>query len=329
MSKKTALTMMLMLSFAASCFASSSFAAAQESKKENTAQKQKTVTQGTPVMWKEPTDLEARDLFAGNGDTKPDLSQVTFVKEDTVGYSPKFRVRDGAGRIWVAKMGSEAQPETAAARLMWAVGYLPEVNYLIPCVQIQGAPKVSNSRIKRCENDGFANVKFEARPENVKRVDIWKWNENPFSGTREFQGLVVMMSLLNNWDLKDENNKILYFPGENGGGELQYIISDLGATFGKTGSFLSHTRNKPEDFIKTKFVKAVERGKVRFDFNGKHSELFDNVTIEQAKWIGNLLGRLSDKQISDAFRAANYSADDVQTFTKAMRERINQLKSVS
>jgi hypothetical protein len=35
--------------------------------------------------------------------------------------------------------------------------------------------------------------------------------------------------------------------------------------------------------------------------------------------------RLSDEQIKDAFRAANYSAEEVDTLTKALMERINAL----
>jgi hypothetical protein len=50
-----------------------------------------------------------------------------------------------------------------------------------------------------------------------------------------------------------------------------------------------------------------------------------NVTIEDAKWIGELLSRLSDRQIEDAFRAANYSPTEVRMFTEAVRRRINEL----
>jgi hypothetical protein len=93
---------------------------------------------GTPVLWRVPDDISTRDLFWGPGGeaSRPDLSSVTFVKQETGGYSPKFRVRDGAGRVWVAKMGKEAQSETAAVRLVWAVGYETEINYLAPCVKI-------------------------------------------------------------------------------------------------------------------------------------------------------------------------------------------------
>jgi hypothetical protein len=286
--------------------------------------KQKPAPQGTPVLWREPADIESRDLFNGPGgeSMKPDLSRVTFIRDQAGGgYSINYRVRDGSGKIWVAKLRAEAQPETAAVRLVWALGYMTEINYLVPCVKIEGAPA---SSVKRCEGGGFANVKFEARPKHVKRLEIWHWASNPFSGTKEFQGMIALMSLMNNWDLKDDNNKIIFVPdGPNG--ELRYILSDLGATFGKTGGVLSRTRNKPEDFAKSKFIEGVQGGRVRFSYSGKNSDLFSNITVEQAKWLGGWLARLSDKQISDAFRAANYSPDEVQLLTQAVRARIDQL----
>jgi hypothetical protein len=255
---------------------------------------------------------------------KPDLSRVTFIKDQAAGgFSINYRVRDGAGKIWVAKLRDEAQPETAAVRLVWAVGYMTEINYLVPCLKIEGAPSPG---VKRCEGGGFANVKLEARPEKVKRLEIWSWAKNPFSGTKEFQGMVVLMSLMNNWDLKDDNNRIIFQPnGAGGRPELQYILSDLGATFGKTGGFISRSRNRPENYAKSKFVEGVEGNRVKFAYGGKNSGLFANITVAQAKWIGSWLSRVSDKQLSDAFRAANYSPDEVQLLTTTTRARINQL----
>jgi hypothetical protein len=292
---------------------------------QKTTKQKQPAPQGTKVLWKEPTDIESRDLFNGPGgeSMKPNLSRVTFIRDQAGGgYSINYRVRDGSGKIWVAKLRSEAQPETAAVRLVWAVGYMTEINYLVPCVKIEGAPA---SSVKKCEGGGFANVKFEARPANVKRLETWLWASNPFSGTKEFQGMIVLMSLMNNWDLKDDNNRIVHVPDAPGGPELRYILSDLGATFGKTGGFLSRSRNKPEDFVKSKFIEGVEGGRVKFAYSGKNSGLFSNVTVEQARWIGSLLARLSDKQLSDAFRAANYTPEEVQMLTTATRARINQL----
>ena len=319
--RRTALTFILLIGLASTVFG------VQDKAKQK---KSKVMPQGTPVLWRDPGDISSRDLFTGPGGeaSKPDLSNVTFVREATGGFSPKFRVRDGAGKIWIAKFGSEAQPETSATRLAWAIGYQTEINYLYPCVQIKGAPPPKKS-VDRCEGQGFANVRFEARPKELKRFETWSWTGNPFTGTKEFKGLIVLMALFNNWDLKDTNNIIVAAKGDDGQNELRYIISDLGATFGKTGNFISRSRNKPRDYAKSGFIKSVEGGRVRFAYSGKNSGLFSNITVAEAKWLGNLLSRLSDQQLNDAFRAANYSPEDIQLLTEAVRAHINQLVNLA
>src|SRR4030095_7489167 len=102
----------------------------------------------------------------------PDLAPVACHQGQAGGrYSINYRVRDGSGKVWVAKLRSEAQPETAAVRLMWALGYVTEINYLVPCIKIEGAPA---SKVKKCEGGGFADAKFEARPAEVKRLENWQ-----------------------------------------------------------------------------------------------------------------------------------------------------------
>ena len=285
--------------------------------------------QGTPVLWRDPGDISSLDMLAGpgGGAAKPDLSQIIWEENDTTGYSVKWKVRDASGKKWVVKLGNEARPETAATRLVWAAGYPTEINYLVPCVKITNAPKPpKNKSVKRCEKDGFANVRFEARPKEAKRLDMWSWKQNPFVGTREMNGLIVLMALVNNWDLKDTNNKVIYMP--DNGGELRYVISDLGATFGKTGGPIAHSRNEPEKYIKTGFVEKVEGDRVKFDYHGKNTGLFDTIKVEDAKWIGDLLSQLSEKQIADAFRAANFEPNEIEGLTQEVMARINALHNL-
>ncbi|HEY8184994.1 MAG TPA: hypothetical protein VIF64_02935 [Pyrinomonadaceae bacterium] len=273
---------------------------------------------GTPVLWREPTDIESRNLILGAGGDamKPDLSSVTFIEEKKGGYSTKYRVRDGAGNEWIAKLGKEAQPDTSANRLLWAIGYETEIAYLVPKLSIVG-------------KGTFENVRLEARPKDVSRAAIWKWDDNPFKGTRELQGLKIMMALINNWDMKDDNNQILATKGDTSSGELRYIISDLGGSFGKTGGIISRSRNKPSDYVKANFVKAVKGDRIDFNYGGKNQKLFDNVTVQDAKWLTGYLGRLSDEQIKDAFRAANYLPEDVERLSRTVRARIDELSNVS
>ena len=283
---------------------------------EAKTKKSKEVPKGIPVLWRAPHDIASRDLFLGPGGNRmrPDLRQIRFIKEEKGGYSKKFRIQDAAGREWVAKIGKEAQSETAAVRLVWAAGYETEVNYLVPRLTIPG-------------KGTFQNVRLEARPDSEKRLDEWKWTKNPFVGSREFQGLKVMMLLLANWDIKDSNNQIIALKGTD---KDRYIISDLGATFGKTGHLpffwrFNRSRNNPKDYVKTKFVNDVDGNIVDFHYSGKKRQIFNDITVDQARWIGDLLSRLSPEQIRDAFRAANYTPEQTRLLTQGVTNRITQL----
>ena len=113
--------------------------------------KKKDVPRGTPVLWRDPGNVSSRDLFHGAGGRamRPDTRRLTFIEEEEGGYSKKYRVRDGRGRVWVAKVGKEAQPETAATRLLWAAGYLPEITYLAPRATIPPARARSRTSASR------------------------------------------------------------------------------------------------------------------------------------------------------------------------------------
>ena len=301
------IVLMLVLSFSA--------AAQDEKKKDDKDKSAKKELTGKPVMWHEPTDLESRNLILGAGgeEMKPDISRLTFIEQKTGGFSTKYRVKDAKGNEWIAKVGKEAQTDTAANRLLWALGYETEIAYLVPKAKIEGKGE-------------YENVRLEARPASVKRAGNWMWENNPFMTAPEFRGLKILMVMLNNWDMKDDNNEILAPRGDaSGEAELRYIISDLGATFGKTGGFLSRSRNKPSDYVKAEFIKKVNGDVIDFSYSGKNQKLFEGITVADARWLSNLLKRLSDDQIKDAFRSANYSAEEVDLLAGEFRERINAL----
>jgi len=292
-------------------------AAAQDKNKDKSDKKAGPIT--NPVLWEE-VDASSLDLYNGPGGVamKPDLRKVTFVKEDTQGYNKKYRIKDAKGQIWVAKFGSEAQPETAAVRLLYGLGYKTEINYLVPTVTIPG-------------KGTFKNARLEARPANVERLDEWKWKDNPFVGTNELQGLKIMMVFLTNWDLLDLQNKVLRV-NNNGVVEHQFVISDLGATFGKLGNNnlpfffrLGRKTNDPATWYEAGFVSGVKGGMIDFDFKGKGRSLMDDITIAQGHWLATRLAQLSDKQLNDTFRAANYSTDEIKLLKDGFKARLEEL----
>jgi hypothetical protein len=301
-------------------FVSATFAQ-KKSKKQPSKTPSPVQAYGKPVMW-EPTNIPRRDLFWGPGgrEMQPDVSRVTFIKEEKGGHNKKYRIKDAAGRTWVAKLGREAQPETAAVRLISALGYKTEINYLVPTLTIPGKGTLKN-------------VRLEARPENVERLENWKWKYNPFSGTNELQALKIMMVFLNNWDIVDIQNKILLVDrGGRGGKQVQYIISDLGSTFGKLGNNnlpiiyrFGRKTNNPEKYLNSSFVKGTKEGFLKLAYKGKNRGIFKNISVLNARWLADLLVQLSDKQIEDAFRAANYTPSQITMLKQGVKDRIRQL----
>ena len=292
--------------------------------KKHKAKKDKPLPAGHAVLWREPADIRQRDLLLGPGgeSMKPDLSQVTLIEKEPGGYSTKYRVRDASGREWVAKIGKEAQSETAASHLLWGIGYFADVNYLVPSVRVEGI------------KEPLSNARFSARSKDVKRLDDFKWTDNPFIGTREFQALKLMMALINNWDIKDSNNKVLVVRNKNGEKELEYEVHDLGAAFGKISHiprFLQFTpdRNNPKAYAKSHLVDNVKDGTVRLHFSTKMQGLFKNISVSDARWLGALLSQLTQQQLEDAFRSANYTPDQVRLMTGAVRKRIGELNGLT
>ena len=267
---------------------------------------------GNAVLW-EAADVSSRNMTLGPGgaEMQPVVKGIKYIGRQPGGNNLKHRLKDGNGTEWVVKVADESQPEVAAVRLLWAAGYGTEIDYLV-------------NRLNISQIGSYKNARFEARPESIKRGERWSWTSNPFIGTRELDGLKIMMALINNWDLKDDNNVIL-----QKGGKDYYIVSDLGSSFGKLSdksmSRSNRSVSKPEDYARSNFIKGVNNGFIELDYRGAAEGMIKNIKVEHGRWLADILLQLSDQQISDAFTAANYKPQDVQIYSRAVRARINAL----
>lgn len=324
-----------------------SIAAAQEAKPK----KKKQPPTGKPILWRDPGNISARDMRYGAGaaDGVP-VAPFTFVREDTTGASPKFRVKDANGVNWTVKYGIEAQSETVATRLVWAMGYFAEEAYYFERAEIKNLPRLSRGQ-EFVSGSVVRGVRFEPRRKGATRGAIWDWLKNPFVGTRELDGLKVLMVLLANYDTRLENNHVLYMKNPaTGEMEARYVVTDLGATLGKVGGLGGkRIKNSLPEFQSSKFIVSVEGGIVEFDYSttpkgaGKFAGFFNRgyaksqankekamrrIPVENARWIGQMLSRLSDEQLHEAFRAAGYDDSTRQGFVRSLRERINALAAL-
>ena len=297
------------------------------------------------LIWADPGDISSKNLLYGSGgeNDKP-RPPVVFEKEDAKGSNPKFDVRDQNGTKWKVKLGVEAKPETVATRLLWAVGYFTEEDYLEPELKVDGLPKTLQRGQNLVKAGEAQDARLKHHPKHAEKGDEWHWRKNPFSGTREFNGLRVMMSLMNNWDVKDENNAIYQ---DKKSGEQLYIVTDLGASFGSIGYRLGPGRGKGNlgSYKGSKFITHVHSNYVDFG-SPAHSTVLSILGIfsipdfvnrmrlrwigrhiprEDAKWMGSLLAQLKPAQIEDAFRSAGYSDKDIAEYSAVVEKRIAEL----
>lgn len=301
----------------------------------------------TSLLWRDPGTIPARNLLYGPG--SPELAPVpplTFVAEDKEGESPKLDVKDARGVLWSVKLGAEAQSETTATRLVWAVGYFAEEAYYYDNVKIHKLPKhLSRGDEHVAPGNILVGARFEPRRAHMKRDETWDWDKNPFKDSKTLSGLKVLMILLNNFDARAANNRILY-DKRTRQREAHYYVTDLGATLGRAGGLGGkRTKNNLEDFLSTRFVMGVEDGAVEFDYDTRPSRLghlsifyppyyigevkkeksMRGIPVAHARWIGSLLGQLTDDQLHDAFRAANYDEEIREGYVRSLRMRIDQL----
>ncbi len=294
------------------------------------------------TIWRDPGDISALNLIYGPGGKKHEpTGKFTFLREDKAGTSPKFDILDEEGTRWRAKLGEEAQPETAATRLLWAAGYYADEDYYLPELRVEEMPKLSRGGQYISADGVIRGVRLERKEKGTKKVANWSWFRNPFTGTKELNGLKIMMALVNNWDLKEENNAIYEERGE----ERRYVVSDVGASFGRTGNSLTRSKNNWKDYQGTKFIQHAEPDFVDFVLSSRpfiltavdapnhatrtHMEgIVKHIPRPDAKWLGGLLGRLSSEQIEDCFRAAGYSPAEVEGFTSVVQQRIAELNAL-
>lgn len=295
----------------------------------------------TAVIWRDRGDAARMDLAGGSGGkAREPGTNFKFIKESQGGSSPKFEVEDEKGARWQVKLGGEAQSETAATRLLWAAGYFVDENYYREQIHVQGLTRLARGQEFVSNGDTVTGARLERKIDGEESA-AWSWYDNVFVGTREFNGLRVMMALLNNWDLKEINNGSSSPPG----GEGQYKITDLGATLGSTGNNFSRSKGITKDYAETRFIEKVTPTYVDFVMHSrpfflsvvnlpnyldrtKMESVVKRIPIDDARWIGNRLGQFSAEQIGDCFRAAGFSAADVEVYTRTVTQRIAELKKL-
>lgn len=266
-------------------------------------------------LWIEPE--RNRDLFHGVGGSRlapdPD-ARYKVIEIKRGGFSRGYTLIGPGEREWSAKFPPEAGTEIIASRLFWGIGYHQPPIYLLSEWTAERATS-PNPQLP---------ARFREKEPDLHGLDAgdpWSYYQNPFVGTRQMNGLLVLQAMLGNSDLKDEQNVIYTLEREHEGADRWYVARDLGHTFGRTG-VIDAPRGDIEVFEATPFIRGVDNGRVRLEYRGRHRELFEEITPADVRWVCEQLNRLTARQWTDAFRAGGIEGPLADRFIRRMKQKI-------
>jgi len=273
-------------------------------------------------LWQEPTDLATRDVFNGPwGASRAPSPNATYslVEFKHSGVNRGLTVVDPQGREWSVKqefpggLDSEGPVEVTLSRLLSAIGFHQPPVYFLPSFTLK------DDWGTHIEDGG----RFRLKEPTLKEKGEWRWEDNPFVNSTPYQGLLVLLMMFNDTDLKNSNNS-LYEHKAGDGVEMWYAVRDIGAALGDTNS-IAPLKNRPDAFERHPFILGVSNSYVDFAYNGLYRNLVrQRIRPEDVTWASNLLGQLRDEQWRDAFRAGGYEPEVASRFIRRLREKIEQ-----
>jgi hypothetical protein len=265
------------------------------------------------VVWRDPGPIAARDLRYGPGGAAyVPVAPFTFVEEHTAGSQPCVSVVDARGRRWRVKWGHEARVETFAG-----------------CVELPGGR--------------FVDARFELDDPAVRKLfeeHSWSWDDNPFVGSRELDGLKIVVMLLSNWDTKDRRDvargsntaifehRVGRWPRTHH--EARYLLTDWGGALGKWGTNIVTRGRWDADGFEAQtpqFVTGVDGGRVQFGYTGQRTaDIAGNIPVAHARWFHTIAHGFTERQLADGLLASGATDEEAQRFARALMGRLAQLE---
>lgn len=317
-------------------------------------------------VWTQPAVPPSAADLGGNPGPFPDPAVCRFHPSEPSGATPKFDCVFEGGEVLKVKYGAnpEVHSEAAAARLLSALGFGADRIFLVKTLRCFGCRLDPFTAGKNFPVDvssfvDFHNVAVERRLPGMAiegEREGWGWEEleeaqaegRGASGA-ERDAFRLMAVLLNNWDNRPENQRLLClpegYPPQPGGhcGKALAYMHDVGGTFGRVSGTLDRIRGKGKEERKLD-VEAWSRVPIWKDRAActvaiksprLHGASFDDTAISEAgrRLLADLLVQLTPEQLESLFAgalvgeypAAKPPGNDVSRWASVLQDKISQI----
>jgi hypothetical protein len=265
---------------------------------------------------------------------------------DPTDFSPGLKVR--YDRRLFAEFNSrkpvDTQITTAGVLPVWTIHFQPNHD---PFRFIAGATLKDGRRISVAElQAAMTNAQTEAEidyiltaPANVqlkdrstKSIGLWDFGQLGHEGLRELRGAGLLAAWLGWFDSRFENTRLKCVE-HDGRVELKHYFTDLGGGLGKRSSWSGRSREGveafPDYFTKPEIFHGKGRMTIPFrvvNFRPiERTAAFEQMTIDDARWMARLIAQLSREQISDALAASGFSGAEVNAFAAKLCSRRDRM----
>jgi hypothetical protein len=272
------------------------------------------------------------------------------------GPNPEVRTEIAATRLLEA-LGFGADRVYAVNRVR-CFGCPKDPFELLSCISspLAGVKQVCVDRYGTLKTDGKIELKIdytqysdfdEASVEQllegqmiaVGEKEGWSWSEldkiDPSRGAdarAERDALRLMAVLLNHWDNRPDNQRLVCLQGEastttNGVCPAPFaFIHDLGGTFGKVGGEKAERKRDLEGWRSVAIWKDPAKCVVEIEAPRLHGATFGKVRISEAgrRHLAGLLTQLSEEQVRGLFLGARFPAED-RDWAVAFQEKVKQI----
>lgn len=311
-----------------------------------------------------PADPAAADLAANPSDSTGALSEpivrCRYLDSAARGTTAKFDCVLPDGEIVKVKYGhtGEIHGESAASRLLTALGFGADRMYLVPRVRCYGCvrtPFYTNWALDKVRArelvaasvppDSYTDFEWPAIERHFPGLPIeassregWAWFElepiDPSLGANraERDALRLVAMLIAHWDNKAPNQRLVCAaPAPAGPAPCPHpfaLINDLGATFGPNKLELEHWKAAPIWTDRARCTVSMRQ----FPYGGG---TFSDTVISEAgrQFAARQLRTLSEGQVIALFRGARFpeffggsgTSADPRAWTAAFMDKVRQI----
>jgi hypothetical protein len=178
---------------------------------------------------------------------------------------------------------------------------------------------------------GPANV--QVRDATVKSIGPWDTGQLGHEQLREVRSVGLLAAWIGWYDARFDNTRLKITRDADDALELQHFFSDLGGGLGKSTGWFGWHGEDADAFADTFTRPEMPQGRGRMTIpfrvvNYRPIEpvrAFEEMTVDDARWMARIIAQLRDEQIAEALRASGFSEERVQIFARKLCSRRDKM----